>query len=323
MEAKILDTVGYILEKCGSLTQDDRVCLIFDASTENIASYFQDCLKCRNIEFSSVVVPEQLNHGQEPPMSVALEMLDSTLIICLTKYSMAHTNARRNATNRFSRFLSLPYYDHELLDDPAVRVDYKSQAPQVRYLADYLTNGNKAEVKSNLGTSLVMDISGRIGNYCPGFVEKPGELGSPPDIEANVSPLEGGSNGMIAVDGSITCDELGLLETPVFLTVEKGKVIGIESANGNYVEILEKLLGPINSKRRVVAELGIGVNPLAKLTGKMLTDEGAYGFVHFGLGSNSTVGGLNDAGFHLDFVISKASLWVDGHQLISLGEFLP
>jgi leucyl aminopeptidase (aminopeptidase T) len=51
----------------------------------------------------------------------------------------------------------------------------------------------------------------------------------------------------------------------------------------------------------------------------MLTDEGALGCVHFGLGSNYTVGGLNKVDFHLDFVFRDASLSVDGKQLINLG----
>ena len=34
--------------------------------------------------------------------------------------------------------------------------------------------------------------------------------------------------------------------------------------------------------------------------------------VHFGFGSNITVGGKNDVPFHLDFVIKKPDLFIDG-----------
>jgi leucyl aminopeptidase (aminopeptidase T) len=54
----------------------------------------------------------------------------------------------------------------------------------------------------------------------------------------------------------------------------------------------------------------------------MLTDEGAMGCVHFGLGANHTVGGLNEVDFHLDFVVRDASLWVDGVPMIADGAFL-
>ena len=32
---------------------------------------------------------------------------------------------------------------------------------------------------------------------------QPGELGSPPDIEANICPIESSTNGQVIIDGSI------------------------------------------------------------------------------------------------------------------------
>ncbi len=52
----------------------------------------------------------------------------------------------------------------------------------------------------------------------------------------------------------------------------------------------------------------------------MLTDEGAAGTMHFGFGSNATVGGENDVQFHLDFVFRDATLLVDGNTLIRDGK---
>ncbi len=48
-------------------------------------------------------------------------------------------------------------------------------------------------MRTRAGTDIRIAIDGRIGNACPGCVLGPGDLGSPPDIEANVSPLENGS----------------------------------------------------------------------------------------------------------------------------------
>jgi leucyl aminopeptidase (aminopeptidase T) len=313
--------VLHILTVCGNLKSNDKVLVVFNESTKVVSNLFKNILERERIDFQMEKLPESTNHAEEPSEEVAQKMLGSTLIICLTKYSMAHTKARKMATDKNSRFLSLPYYDYELLSDPAIRVDYKEQAPRVRLLQQTFSDGGLARVTSVLGTDIILDISGRYGNYCPGIVENSGDLGSPPDIEANVSPVENASNGLIVVDGSITCDEFGLLETSIYLTVEKGKVVSIASKNSKYVEMLEEILGPVGSLRRVVAELGVGVNPLAKLTGRMLTDEGAFGHIHFGLGSNSTVGGQNEVSFHLDFVIKSPSLWVDGRQLIDRGNF--
>ena len=52
----------------------------------------------------------------------------------------------------------------------------------------------------------------------------------------------------------------------------------------------------------------------------MLTDEGASGTMHFGFGSNITVGGLNDVPFHLDFVLKNPSIFVDNNLVIKNGK---
>ena len=69
----------------------------------------------------------------------------------------------------------------------------------------------------------------------------------------------------------------------------------------------------------VLAECGVGLNPAATLTGVMLTDEGSLGTVHFGFGSNSTVGGINEIAFHVDFVCRAATMSVDGKVIIQKG----
>ena len=81
-------------------------------------------------------------------------------------------------------------------------------------------------------------------------------------------------------------------------------------------------MGDKNSKRRVLAEFGIGLNPLAKLTGIMLTDEGALGTIHLGFGSNSTVGGANEVDFHLDFVIKNPTVILDKNIILEKGNLI-
>jgi len=64
-----------------------------------------------------------------------------------------------------------------------------------------------------------------------------------------------------------------------------------------------------------VAELGIGLNPLAELSGAMLEDEGCLGTAHLGMGSNATIGGENEVPFHLDHVIRDACIEIDGKPI--------
>ena len=308
-----------IIFNCGGLSANDHALILCDVSTRQIADEFLKCAISVNPNVKLMEIPELPNHGAEPTDQAKEAMCRATLILSLCKYSLAHSRARIDSALAGARFLSLPLYDWNLLNDECLRIDYPAQAGRVRNFADAFTAGQQIHVTTEAGTDIRLGITGRIGNYCPGLVKVAGDLGSPPDIEANVSPIENSAEGVVVVDGSITMPSFGLLQTPVELEVCAGKVIAFRSANMDYVKQLNILFGETDSLRRVVAECGVGLNPAAKLTGSMLTDEGAFGCVHFGLGSNYTVGGLNRVDFHLDFVFKDASLTVDGQQLINLG----
>ena len=178
---------------------------------------------------------------------------------------------------------------------------------------------------SSIASSLLwiknLDISSRKANNCPGYVVKNGDLGSPPDMEVNISPIENKSNGIIIIDGSITHPSLGLIKNPVKLDIKDGSIINFSnSPEGN---LIKKIMKNVNDKKAyILAELGVGFNREAELNGMMLIDEGAANCIHFGFGSNSTVGGLNEISFHLDYVMRNANLYVDNKLCIEEGRFL-
>ena len=61
-----------------------------------------------------------------------------------------------------------------------------------------------------------------------------------------------------------------------------------------------------------IGEFGIGMNYKSRLIGNPLEDEKVFKTIHFGIGDNSTFGGDNIAGIHLDGVIKKPSLSISG-----------
>ena len=69
-----------------------------------------------------------------------------------------------------------------------------------------------------------------------------------------------------------------------------------------------------------VKTFSIGFNEKAKLCGNMLIDEGAANCIHFGFGSNSTVGGKNEVSFHLDFIVKNADVFLDSKLIIKKGK---
>jgi 2,5-dihydroxypyridine 5,6-dioxygenase len=317
------EAIDHLLLRCGNIKSTEKALVLFDATTREISRMFSERAAALGLSLETMEIPVAPIHGTEPPPAAAAKMATADICMGVTLMSLAHTEARRALCGKGGRYLSLPEYTMELLTDPSIGVDYRARAPVVRRVADALTNGTKVRVTTALGTDVVCSAAGRIGNYCPGFVEKAGDLGSPPDIEANVSPVETDSHGVIVVDGSIPCAEIGLLKTPVTLTIRDGKIVDFASEDSELLATLRRLFESAGSDRAyVLAECGIGLNTEARLTGSMLTDEGAYGNVHFGFGSNATVGGKNKVPFHLDFVCRKASLEIDDVPLIRDGVLL-
>ncbi len=151
---------------------------------------------------------------------------------------------------------------------------------------------------------------------------KEGSLGSPPDIESNISPIENKSNGILIVNGSIADEKIGLLKHQVLIQLKNGSIINIKSKSKKIVKLLNQTFKKFGPKSKILAEIGIGLNKKSELTGHMLTDEGAYGCIHFGFGSNFSVGGKNKVGFHLDFITKNHSLYIDEKKIIENGKIL-
>ncbi|MBM4420012.1 MAG: hypothetical protein FJ034_00190 [Chloroflexi bacterium] len=310
-----------LVNTCGRLKRGERLVVVCDTSTREVG----DILAERGRLVSDAVELHEVApfamHGQEPPAAVADRMSAAALIMGVTAKSMVHTSARRNSSLKGARYLSLPDYSMSLLEHKSLRADFAARGAIGDRIAAAYTAGNEARVRTPAGTDITLNIAGRIGASTPGFVVKPGEMSSPPDIECYVAPLEDGSNGVVVVDGSIPYPTLGLIKTPVRFRVSKGRIAEITCPDqGLETEVRNVFASAGSEKVYVLAESGVGLNDLAELSGIMLTDEGAAGTMHFGFGSNFSIGGVNEVAFHLDCVMRKPTLTVDGKVIIEGGE---
>ena len=230
---------------------------------------------------------------------------------------MAHTEARRRASLTGTRYLSLPDYSLEVLAGQALRADFRALTVTAQELAARFTAGRSIRLTSDAGTDVALDIGGRAGNAAPGWCDGSGTLASPPDAEANVALVEDSAEGVLVVDGSVPCAELGLLSAPLTLHLAAGQV---QSAEGDAAAVFAEVIGRVGDLAScVVAELGVGLNPLARVVGSMLEDEGALGTVHVGIGANTALGGQNRVPFHLDHVLHAPTLAIDGRTIMSDG----
>lgn len=299
-----------IIQVCANIQPDEKVLVLTDTKTLRVGELMATAaLGVTNDVILAVCTPRNA-HGEEPPAHIVNAMRDSDVLIMPLRYSMTHASATKEARRNGTRVISMGDFDERMLESGGIEADFLKIAQTVKQVAEVLTKGKKAKVTTLQGTDLDMDISGRSGASEPGFSHEPGSLSGPPNIEANVGPLEGSTQGMLIVDGSIPHPMLGVIRDPISIRVKNGQVT--EIAGGVEADKLRLALSTMGEEIYNIAELGIGLNPCSTITGSMLEDEGAYGTCHIGIGDNTSFGGKVKAKSHIDFIIRCPTIEIDG-----------
>ena len=218
--------------------------------------------------------------------------------------------------------MSLPDYSLALLAGESLRADFAALRPRAEAAAARLDRGDTVTVHRP-GSGTVLHRSRAARRIAVRARAAGPALASPPDAEVNVAPAEDSARGLVWIDGSVPCPEIGLLAEPVGLVLREGRIAELRGP-ADTVFRLETIFDRLGTpKTRVLAEFGIGLNPHARLSGRMLEDEGCAGTIHLGFGSNATIGGRNDVAFHLDFVVRRPSVWIRRRAAVDRGAWSP
>jgi len=130
---------------------------------------------------------------------------------------------------------------------------------------------------------------------------------------------QGTANGIFVVDGSMA--GLGLIGD-VNIKIEVKDGFATKITGGRPAKKLNDMLDAVGKGARNIAEFGIGTNDSAKLSGVLLEDEKVMGTVHLALGNNITMGGTFNVPIHLDGIIKKPTVYLDGKLLMKSGKLL-
>jgi len=187
-----------------------------------------------------------------------------------------------------------------------VPIDYTLLAQRCNAIKNILDRAAAVRVTAPGGTNVYIGLKGRLAKSDDGDFSRPGTGGNLPAGETFISPENGTAQGFIAFDGSISLHDRDILiHEPIRCTLEGGYITTIEGgvearellqtitmAEGRAAEYekagrLPAGSGAIYAKNaRNIGELGIGLNPLARITGNMLEDEKAFRTCHFAVGHN-------------------------------------
>ncbi len=296
--------------------KNDDVKLITDRECEEIALAFHEACKRLGLCSELITLP-----GKRPLKDVPNYLIEkiNNPDICINafKSSAEETPFRVKLIDieikKGAKVAHAPGITKDMFIEGALHVDYGEMWENARMLMEILDNAETLRVTTRNGTDLVLKIGGR--KFQTDIKIKRREIGNLPAGEIWCAPHEDGADGVAVIDGTI--GDLGFVPSPVKLHISRGKVVKIECDDEDFRKRLEELLNA-DEMAPVIGELGMGLNPGAKLVGNMLVDEKAARTIHIAFGNNMDFhGGKNNSSMHRDFLIKEPDvevIYADGKR---------
>jgi leucyl aminopeptidase (aminopeptidase T) len=305
--------VKTVIESSLAVKPGENVLVIADPATRAIGEALHDAATNAGADAVLAIMDERETDGTEPPPPIAAAMSACDVFIAPTSRSLSHTQARKRASDAGVRGATLPGVTAEMLAR-VMAVDFQTMARRSQAVAKLLDAATTAHVSCPLGTDFQLDLTGRAGLADDGRLGAAGAFGNLPAGEGFVAPLSGA--GTIFAS---SLAPLGLSREPVRLTVRDGRITAAEGGLG--AEYLRQLRahGELGTN---LAELGVGTNDRATLTGNVLEDEKILGTVHVAFGASAGIGGTVSVPIHLDVVVLDASLTIGATAVLDAGRYV-
>jgi 2,5-dihydroxypyridine 5,6-dioxygenase len=263
-----------------------------------------------------------LVHGAEPPASVAAAMGAADIALLLTSTPMAHTEATASAARNGTRCVFMEELTLDMLCHGAATADYDHMARLGEALSGKFNEGRRVKVTSGFGTDLEASIDGRRSWSLAGRAFSEPWFGLSgccafPDGECGIAPIEGSANGIVVFDSSV--QGMGALDAPVRLVVRDSMIV--EISGGRQAAQLERDLVATGDTASYFcpAEVAIGINEAAQVTGVLREDKKILGSCHIAYGANADIGGTVVAALHLDGLILRPTVEIDGDLIVEEG----
>jgi leucyl aminopeptidase (aminopeptidase T) len=252
--------------------------------------------------------------GDEPPAAVSAAMGSADVIFELTSVFAGSSKARRDACARGARYLTVPGLTWTTLRPGGpLHANFAALGERAQALAARIDAATEFHLTSVAGTDLRGSFAGRRGRPLWGVADAPGGYAAPPDVEVGAAPVEGSADGVVVVDGSLLFLDDGALRAPVTLRFSDGELVDADGAEAwRLTDAIER---SGDARMRTLAEVSIGLNPLSRPGGAPLELEGIVGGAHVAVGNNVPYGGSIDARSHLDCVLLRGTLALDGEVL--------
>ena len=308
--------VRAVIRDCLGVGDGEEVLVVCNPATIGLGERLRDEAGRAGADAVMALIAERDSHAAEPPATVAAAMAAADVVLAPTVQSLSHTAARKRASEAGARIATLPGATEEMLAR-VMSANMEGLRRKGRAVAAALSAASEARITCPNGSDLRLGLAGREAIPDAGELTERAAFGNLPCGEGFIAPVEGTTEGTLVVDGTIAA--VGVPERPVEMRIEGGHLVSASAAEG---ERLLELLRAHGEDGTNVAELGIGTNEKAILSANLLEDEKILGTAHVAFGASAGIGGTVQVPVHLDCVVMKPDVALDGEPIIRAGELL-
>ncbi len=293
-----------------NLNKEDAVLVVTDDSTKRIGEAFYNAAIKYGSSAQLYMLPEKNRPLSEIPVEMNELAKGKTIVINAFIGLGDETPFRVKwikelIATRSIRLGHGPGITKSMMIKGPMNIDYKKMEGLADKMIKNFENAKIAHVSAPGGTDIILYIEDR-GFSTDVKITKDPYLANLPCGEIWCGPIESKGDGIIVCDGSI--GDIGKVKKPLKISVKNGKISNIESEDRKLVEEVERLIN-LDEEAKIIGELGIGLNPGAKLSGILLEDEKALDTAHIAFGNNTDMdGGQNKSKTHRDFLFYKPTL---------------
>lgn len=305
MSAAALDAMKNVLD----LAPSDTVLVVGDRSAGDCPAAFAAAAAAFGCTVDRFQLPEDHRPLKALPSGM-IDLLNGKSVVINTIGGSSDEVPFRiqwltEIENRDLRLGHCPGIVDGMFVDGPMSVDYGVMRDAARRLRDAFAGAVSAHITTAAGTDLVLGIAGRpfVDDVHVSDTEKGCNL---PCGEVYCCPET--ADGVLVVDGCFGGD--GNVSVPTTLRIAAGRVTDVTSDDPALTARVLELMDT-DEGSRTICELGIGLNPGARLIGNMLEDEKALRTAHIAFGSNIGMpGGTNASSTHIDYLFHRPTLVV-------------
>jgi leucyl aminopeptidase (aminopeptidase T) len=291
--------------------QGEHLLVVVDEHRIEIGNAFYEAGDQLDLEGRLFVLEDSERPLEDVPADLRRAMQGANIVVNLFVAYAEETPFRVKllsvAESAGSRVGHGPGITDDMMTRGAMFADFKRLREHADLLMRRLAGSESAHLTGPGGTDLRMVLGGR--EFVTDVVVLPGSYGNLPPGEIWVAPVED------SVEGTFVCDtlvhDIGPVSSPLKFEIVKGRVASIRGDDARLVDRVRELVS-LDEEASVVGELGVGINPSARLTGNMLEDGKRAGMVRLALGNNEDLpGGRNRSRTHVDLLMRDPTLKVE------------